>query len=91
LWTDETASYFIGTRPEWELYPSHKPSIKIGKRNGLALKKRTKINVLFSNGGTFCLRKKTHFFTCEANAANYDFLGENIGCMKIFIIILWDV
>ena len=30
---------------------------------------------------------KTHtFFTCDANAANYDFLRENIGCMKFFII-----
>ena len=38
------------------------------------------------------LFEKTHiFFTCEANAANYDFLGEDIGCMKIFIINLWDL
>jgi hypothetical protein len=33
--------------------------VKIGKRNGLTPEKRTKINVLFSNGGTFCLQK-TH-------------------------------
>ena len=45
---------------KWELSLSH-IVVKIGKRNGLTPKKRTKINVHFSNGGTFCLQKKRVF------------------------------
>jgi hypothetical protein len=43
--------------------------IKIGKRNGRALKKRTKIKCPFLKSGNFSLRKNPRKSNCDATAA----------------------
>ena len=58
-WMDWEGGPIVGSI-KWELSLSH-IVVKIGKRNGLTPKKRTKINVHFSNGGTFSLQKKRGF------------------------------
>jgi hypothetical protein len=60
---------------------------KTRKRNGLTLKKRTKINVHFSKVGAFLCKRIRVFCSCDANAANSDFSQKNLAAqfLKYFV------